>query len=430
MEDIKLTASEQERYDIIRSCSDGDITNKEASIRLGIKVRQVQRIKQAVKMCGMEGVIHGAKGKVPNNVTSNTIIKKVTDFFKQKKHHDFGPTFAQEKLSDMGINMNSETLRLLMIKKNIWEAHPRRGPQIVHEWRERKECFGELVQFDGSYHDWFEDGGEECLLAAIDDATSRIVHAVFEDNEGVHAVFRFWWVYIEAYGRPRAIYLDKFSTYKVNHKNAVDNEDFITQFQRAMDELGVEVICANSPEAKGRIERLFGTLQDRMVKEMRLRDVKECDEANLYIYEKYIPDHDRRFSVPAKNPNDVHRPLTDDLKKRLPSIFSIQSKRKVNNDYTIQFKTHWFQLEDTQKTTVYKRDEVIVEERLDGSIHIRFKNTYLVYHVLRDRPKRMNIKVVAITNEKPTRSLPKDHPWRRFNFGKNSRNTENNNINI
>ena len=416
MEDIKLTASEQERYDIILSCSDGDITNKEASIRLGIKVRQVQRVKRAVEIYGKQGVVHGAKGKIPNNVTSNTTVKKVTDFFKEKKHHDFGPTFAQEKLSDMGIDMNPETLRLLMIKKNIWKARPRRGPEIIHEWRERKECFGELVQFDGSYHDWLENGGEECLLAAIDDATSRIVHAVFEDNEGVHAVFRFWWAYMEAYGRPVAIYLDKFSTYKVNHKNAVDNAEFITQFKRAMNELGVEIICANSPEAKGRIERLFGTLQDRMVKEMRLCDMKECGEANLYIYERYIPDHDRRFSVPAKNPNDVHRLLTDDLKKRLPSIFSVQSRRKVNNDYTIQFKTSWFQLKDTQKTAVYKRDEVIVEERLDESIHIRFKGVYLEYHVLPERPKRMKVQVVAITTERPTRPVPKDHPWRKFKF--------------
>jgi len=427
--EIKLTASEQDRYDTIRDCIDGDITNKEASIRLGLKIRRVQEIKRLVEKNGEEGVVHRSKGKNPPNITTNAISKKVVDFFEQKKHQDFGPTFAQEKLADIGVAINLETLRLLMIKKKLWKPHPRRGPQIVHEWRERKESFGELVQFDGSYHDWFENGGEECLLAAIDDSTSKIVHAVFEDNEGVQAVFRFWWMYLEAYGRPVAIYLDKFSTYKVNHKNAVDNEDFITQFQRAMDELGIQVICANSPEAKGRVERLFGTLQDRMVKEMRLRDLKERDEANIYIYEKYIPDHDRRFSVSAKNPTDAHRPLSDDLKARLPSIFSVQSIRKVNNDYTIQFKTEWFQLADTQKIAVYKRDEVIVEERLDGSIHIRFKNTYLAYHVLPKRPKPMNVKVVAITTQKPVRPVPKDHPWRRFNFGKNSRNTENNNTN-
>ena len=281
MEEIQLTASEQERYDTIRDCIDGNITNKEASVRLGLKIRRVQEIKRAVEKNGREGVVHGSKGKNPPNITPSSVSKKVTVFFGQKKHQDFGPTFAQEKLANIGVSMNPETLRLLMIKKKLWNPKPRCGPQIVRKWRERKDCSGELVQFDGSYHDWFENGDEECLLAAIDDATGRIVHAVFDDDEGVFAVFRFWLAYVEAYGRPVAIYLDKFSTYKVNHKNAVDNAEFITQFQRAMRELDIRVICANSPQAKGRVERLFGTLQDRMVKEMRLRDMKTQDEANL-----------------------------------------------------------------------------------------------------------------------------------------------------
>lgn len=416
MEKIKLTACEQERYDLIRSCVDGDITNKEASVRLGLKVRQIQRIKRTVEKEGMKGVIHKSKGRTSSNATSGATVKKAVDFLKQKKHRDFGPTFAQEKLSDFGLEMNKETLRLLMIKKDLWEPNQRRGPQIVREWRERKERFGELVQFDGSYHDWFENGEKECLLAAIDDATSTVVHAAFEDNEGVRAVFRFWRSYMEELGCPIAIYLDKFSTYKVNHKNAVDNKEFMTQFERAMAELGVQVICANSPEAKGRVERLFGTLQDRMVKEMRLADIKKRDEANLFICKKYMPDHNRRFSVPAKNTDDAHRPLSDDLKMKLPSIFSIQSKRKVNNDYTIQFKNQWYQLEAEQKTSVYKRDEVIIEERLDSTIHIRLKNTYLKYRKLPERPKPVIIPLTVLTRQKPDWKPPKNHPWRKLNF--------------
>lgn len=414
MEEIKLTAREQERYDVIRSCIGGDITNKEASVRLGLKTRWVQKLKRAVEKDGMKGVVHKSKGQTPPNATDDTIVKQVTSFFKQKKHRDFGPTFAQEKLSDIGININTETLRLLMIRKKIWKPRPRRGPQIVREWRERKEQFGELVQFDGSYHDWFENDGEECLLAAIDDATGNIIHAVFEDNEGVHAVFRFWLAYMEAYGRPVAIYLDKFSTYKVNRKNAVDNSEFVTQFERVMKELDVRVICANSPEAKGRVERLFGTLQDRMVKEMRLADVKTLDEANEFICKEYIPNHNKRFGVPAKRENNAHRPLSGDLRMKLPSIFSVQSKRRVNNDYTIQFKSRWFQLEATQKTAVYKRDEVTVEERLDGAIRIRLKNTYLAYHELPERPKPIPIPVAALTRRKPDWKPPKNHPWRKF----------------
>lgn len=225
-----------------------------------------------------------------------------------------------------------------------------------------------------------------------------------------------WWTYIEAYGCPVAIYLDKFSTYKINRKNAVDNTEFITQFQRAMMELDVRVICANSPEAKGRVERLFGTLQDRMVKEMRLGDIKLRDEANRFICKEYLPDHNGRFSVLAKKENNAHRPLSDDLRIKLPSIFSVQSKRKVNNDYTIQFKTMWYQLEAQQKTSVYKRDEVIIEERLDGSIHIRLKNTYLEYRELPNRPKPAHIPVAVLTKQKPNWKPPKDHPWKKFNF--------------
>lgn len=414
MNEIKLTPEERLKYDTIRSCLGGDITNKEASSRLGLVVRQIQKLKRAVEEFEEAGVVHKLKGVSPANTVSKNTIRKVLEFFDNDKHKDFGPTFAQEKLEASGVLINKETLRLLMIKKKIWQVKPRRGPQIIREWRERKECFGELVQFDGSYHDWLETGDEECLLAAIDDATGQIVHAVFEDNEGVQSVFRFWWAYIEAYGLPVAIYLDKFCTYKVNNKHAVDNVEFITQFERAMRDLGIEVICANSPEAKGRVERLFGTLQDRLIKEMRLVDIKTRAGANKFIGKKYICDHNRRFSVVAKNKTDAHRPVSDILRKRLPAIFSVQSKRKVNNDYTIQFKTFWYQLNATQKTTVYKRDEVIVEEHLDGTTHIRHKDIYLEYRVLPERPKPVKVPLIALTRQKIIWKPPANHPWRKM----------------
>ena len=410
MEEKKLTDREKDRYDIIRSCIDGDITNKEASDRLGLKVRRIQELKRSVEECGEIGVVHGLKGLSAHNATTSVEVQQIKKFFEQDKHKDFGPTFAQEKL---GIAMSIETLRTIMIDNGLWKEKKRRGKQIHREWRERMSARGELVQFDGCYHDWFENGGEHCLLAAIDDATSDIVQAIFEDNEGVLAVFRFWWSYIITYGRPVAIYLDKFSTYKINHKNAVDNPEFITQFQRAMAELDIRVICAHSPEAKGRVERLFNTLQDRMIKEMRLVDIKKRDTANKFMFENYIPDHNTRFSVQARSEGDAHRPLTDTLCNKLHSIFSIQSQRKVNNDYTIQFKGEWFQLESTQDTSVYKRDEVIIEERLNGTTHIRLKDTYLKYHKLPERPQKISVPVVALTTKEPTWRPPANHPWRK-----------------
>lgn len=410
--EIKLSPLQQERYDTVRSCIDRDITNVEAAARLRLTVRQVRRLKRSVEKYGKQGILHGARGRTSNRATHPETASAVVAFMHEEKHQDFGPTFAWEQLAKQGVVIGLETLRSLMIKEKLWRPKTRRGPAIHREWRPRMSLSGELVQFDGSYHDWFEDGTEACLLAATDDATSE-VSATFEDNEGVRSVFRFWLAYFEAHGLPVAIYLDKFSTYKVNHKNAVDNALMLTQFERAMGELGIRVICANSPEAKGRIERLFNTLQDRLVKEMRLRGIKGREEANRYLAEEYLSDHNTRFSVAPKLEGDAHRMLTDALRKKLPSIFSLHSKRRVNNDYTIQFKSRWFQLNATQDTTVYKGDTVTIEERLDDSLHIRLRDTYLAYTELPERPKRVKMMVTALTKEKPQWKPPVDHPWRK-----------------
>lgn len=411
-----LTEVEKERHSVIKACIDGDITNAVAAGRLGLSVRQVRRLKRKVEDRGEKGAIHGNHGQTSHNATDKKTRNAVVTFLKRPLHHDFGPTFAQEKLAEENIVLSDETVRSIMTAENIWEPRRRRGSDIHREWRERKGMYGELVQFDGCYHIWLECRGgttELCLLASIDDATSMVPHKVFEDNEGVHAVFRFWWTYFEIHGLPVAIYLDKFSTYKINHVNAVDNDDMMTQFQRAMKQLDIRVINAHSPEAKGRIERLFETLQDRLVKEMRLKHIHTRDAANKYLFEQYTDEHNARFSVQARERGDAHRPLTKKLREQLPSILSIQSKRKVNNDYTVRFKNDWYQLAATQKTTVYKRDEVTIETRLDGSVHIRLKGIYLAYTKLPARPERTKMKVTALTREKPRWTPPKDHPWRK-----------------
>lgn len=289
MEKRELTPEERERFDVINACIAGEITNAEAAARVHLSIRQTQRLKRRVEEHTEQGIIHGNRGKASNNATDEKTVAAVETFLKEEKHRDFGPTFAMEQLvKQKGIVLGLETLRRLMVKKGRWKEHQRRAVGIHREWRERVAMYGELVQFDGSYHDWLENGNEECLLAAIDDATGTIMRALFDDNEGVHAIFRFWWRYTETHGLPEAIYLDKFSTYKVNHKAAVDNAELITQFERAMGELGVKLIKANSPEGKGRIERLFGTLQDRLVKEMRLADIKDRDSANRFLKETYL----------------------------------------------------------------------------------------------------------------------------------------------
>ena len=413
MED-SLTPQERERYGIIYSCTNSKITNAEAAARLRLTIRQVQRLKRAVEKKGELAIVHGNQSRAPWNATEAHTTKSVVSFLKKKNHCDFGPTFAMEQLAKKEkIALSRETVRSIMIEKKLWRPRPRSGPAIHRQWRERKPMYGELVQFDGSYHVWFENGEEHCLLAAIDDATSTVPEVAFEDNEGVHAVFRFWWRYVEAHGLPVALYMDKFSTYKVNHKNALDNEELMTQFMRAMRELDVRVINANSPEAKGRVERLFGTLQDRLVKEMRLESIKDRETANHFLKATYLHDHNKRFSVPAQKKGDAHRPLTNEMRKRLPSIFSVQSKRTVQNDFTVRFKNKWYQLAAEQPITVYRGDTVLLEERLDDTVHIRLKEIYLSFTTINKLERPARPRVTALTKQKPTWKPPADHPWRR-----------------
>jgi len=414
MTDKKLTPEERERYEIIHTCITGEVTNAVASARLGLTIRQVQRLKRLVEKEGEAGVVHGNRGRTPDNATSTATVTTVVSFLKKKKHRDFGPTFAMEQLrKQKSIVLSRETMRAVMLDHDLWTSKKRSGPAIHRQWRERRAMYGELVQFDGSYHRWFEDGEEHCLLASIDDATSIVPKAGFDDNEGVHAVFRFWWNYTETHGRPGTVYLDKFSTYKINHKNAIDNEELMTQFMRAMQELGIRVINANSPEAKGRIERLFGTLQDRLVKEMRLENIKDETRANEYLHDVYVPDHNKRFSVPARQEGDAHRPLTEALRERLSSIFSIQSQRTVTNDFTFRFKNQWYQLAAQQEIAVYRGDAVVIEERLDGSTRVRLKDTHLSFSPIAKLERAARPRVAALTKEKPTWKPPADHPWRR-----------------
>lgn len=370
-------------------------------------------------MCGAEGVLHGLKGAPSHRKTDAKQEKKVVMFLKKKDHHDFGPTFAMEKLEEQeNIILDVGTVRRIMVDAGLWKPKRQRIKQPHKQWREPKARYGELVQYDGSYHDWNEDSEEECLLKAIDDATSRVTQAVFDDHEGIEPTFRFWWRYIERHGRPRAIYLDKFSTYKVNHKSAEDNIHFMTQFERAMKALDIKLITAHSPEAKGRVERGFRTHQDRLVKELRLAKKKTIEDMNHFLEAVYIPKHNSTFSREPNDPRDAHRPLTDALKKKLPSIFSKQYHRIVKSDFTIQWNGRWFQLMSGQSTTVYKGDEVIIEERLDDSIHIchtRSEDAYLTYTEIPNRPKQVRRPPTVLERKSTAHKPAPDHPWRRKN---------------
>lgn len=419
---VSLTSREQEKLTVINDCLKGVITKAQAATILGISTRQVKRLKSTVRKNGGLAVVHQLKGRQSNHHIEKEIKEKALTVI-QEKYTDFKPTFATEKLAENhGIHISYGTTRLWMIQEKLWK--PRKQKQSVYRsWRPRKEYFGELQQFDGSYHYWFEDrfvdgdGNpiEVCLLASIDDATGEITKATFSANEGVVAVFLFWKEYVQELGKPAAIYLDKFSTYKINHKAAVDTKDLLTQFQRAMRQLNINPIPANSAQAKGRIERLFQTLQDRLIKELRLTNINTPEEGNRFLKEEFIPKFNEKFAVVPTKPGNVHRKLFKEEKEQLNHIFSVHETRRVNLDFTIQFKNNWYQLTEIQPTTVRPLMIVVIKTWLNESIHIILKNHELAYLLLPGKPKKQRIKQpIILTTHTLNYKPPPNHPWRRY----------------
>ena len=409
---INMTEKEISRHSIIKNLIDGKINGTDASKQICVSIRQVRRIKARVKKKGAEGIVHGNRGKESNRKVDDKILLKTIKLLKEK-YCGFKPTLVAEKLSELDeIELSDEKVRQIMIENKLWKVKPRKQSKKKYFWRARKDNFGEMQQFDGSYHIWF--GKEEsCLLLSVDDATGKITHAKFDYNEGTVAVFKFWLEYFDKNGVPISIYLDKFSTYKVNHKNAIDNKDLITQFQRASNQTGLKLIFANSPQAKGRVERMNATLQDRLVKELKLANITTIEKANEFLIE-YIPKFNTKFAVVPQKQNDLHKEINKTLKQKLPQIFSIQNQRKVMNDYTIRFENQYLQLNQEQPTTVYKKDIVIMEKHLNGDIKINLKEHYLNYTVLPERPKKeIDVKLPALTIRKQSDWKPPiDHPWR------------------
>jgi hypothetical protein len=417
-----LSPVEQYKFDVITKVLEKEVKPGLAAKLLGLSVRQIRRLRVRVKQQGAPAVIHILKGKLSNHHI-DPLVKQETLKTIKEIYSDFKPGFATEKLEERhNIRLTSQTVRVWMTEEGLWK--PRKPKQtIYHSWRPRKDYYGELQQFDGSYHHWFEnrysdeEGNpiEVCLLAAIDDATGKITKAVFAANEGVEAVMTFWMEYVLETGKPLAIYLDAFSTYKINHKSAVDNKELITQFQRAMQALGIQLITAYSPQAKGRVERLFGTLQDRLVKELRLAGVNTPKDGNSFLKEVFLPKFNRQFSVvPAKEGN-VHKPLFPQEKEQIHHIFSVKDMRRINLDFTIQFQNHWYQLAEIQPTTARPLMLVLMETWLNGTVHIMLNKHELAFILLPEKPKKQRIKQpLILTTHTLNYKPPANHPWRRY----------------
>jgi hypothetical protein len=411
---LVITEEEIRRYQVIRKIFDQDVNQQEAAEYLGLSDRQVRRIVHRVRKEGERGVIHRLRGARGCRRFCEGFKSKVLSLYRNE-YRDFGPTLASEKLLErQKVEVSDETLRLWLIEAGLWHIRRQRKPK-ERTWRKRKDHWGEMIQMDGSHHDWLEGRGPKLVLMGyIDDATGRF-YGRFYDYEGTLPAMGSLKAYIRLYGIPRSIYLDKHSTYKNNHtERYVDwpfrDKEELTQFARASKQLGIEIIHAHSPQAKGRVERVFKTLQDRLVKELRLADAKTCQEANA-VLGRYLDPFNRKFRVEAPKKGDWHRPL--DPKINLDEILSVQTKHFLRNDRTVVHKRRWFQV-----LTRTRAQEVTIHEYLSGRMAIKSGNARLVYQPIQGPMPR------AQEAKKPQRARPHryyvpcpsdDHPWRRSN---------------
>lgn len=375
---LMMSRKEVQRYQIIRKILERVMNQQEGAEYLRLSDRQVRRIVRRVRAEGESGVIHKLRGRAGCRRIKAKIRERILGIYR-RQYAGFGPLLASEKMQERdGVKVNDETLRLWLIQEGLRQVTRHRKPK-ERSWRARKEHLGEMVQMDGSQHDWLEGRGPRLVLMGyIDDATSRF-YGKFYEYEGTMPALGSLKGYINRYGIPKTIYLDKHSTYKYNRPRKYKDWPFrdkeeLTQFGRACGQLGIELIYANSPQAKGRVERVFGTHQDRLVKELRLAGAKTCEEADR-VLKDYAPRFNQKFEVPAKERGDLHRPVDERID--VDEILSVQSEHVLRNDRTVMHQKRWYQV-----LTKTRAQRVKVCEYLNGRMAIKYDRTSLAYKLI------------------------------------------------
>jgi winged helix-turn helix protein len=372
---IQLSDRELTRLRVMVDLADGRLTIEAAATLMGLGRRQVFRLRRAFEVDGPSALASRKRGR-PSNRKHGESFRRTVLTLVRERYGDFGPTLAAEKLAERhGLKIGVETLRQWMIADGLWIDRRHHLP-FPHQPRRRRECLGELVQIDGSEHAWFEDRAPPCtLLAFVDDATSRLMHLRFVTSESAFDYFRSTRAYLEAHGKPVAFYSDKHGIFRVNGKAAVGG-DGMTQFSRALSALNIDIICANSPQAKGRVERMFGTLQDRLVKELRLAGISSIAAANGWL-PGFIADHNSRFGRAPHNPKDLHRTLMpqDDLNE----ILAWREERMVTHNLTLHYDRMMILLDPTPLARRLARKKVEVVNYPDGRFAVRFNGTALPF---------------------------------------------------
>jgi len=319
---LTMSHTELERLEVIQRVRERRLTQEEAAGMLGLGLRQVQRLCAAYRDRGAAGLVSAKRGRESNRRLPDELRRRAMDLVRAR-YADFGPTLAAEKLAELhALSVSRETLRKWMVEAGVWV--PRKQRRRVQQPRRRRPCRGELVQIDGSDHAWFEERGPKCtLLVFIDDATSELMELRFVESESTFAYFEALRSYLERHGKPVALYSDKASVFKPTGRQAKG----VSQFGRALSELNIDILCANTPAAKGRVERSNSTLQDRLVKEMRLRGISTLEAGNAYL-DEYRQGHNARFAVAPASAHDAHRPLLGD--EELDKVFTWQEERTLS----------------------------------------------------------------------------------------------------
>lgn len=406
-----MSKHEIDQISVFEDLREKRIKQSIASQLLNLSTRQIKRKLKKYRQLGAKSLIHGNRGRPGNRRFDPSLLQKALSLI-ENHYPDFAPTFATEKLvENHGIIINRETLRIKMTVAGLWL--PKKKRTHHRQWRERRTHLGELVQFDGSPHKWLEDRAPKCtMLAFIDDATSKILHMELAREETTEDSMKVTKTYLEKYGRPWKVYVDRGKVFKVNIHNPDD--DRITQYRRSLDELDIKVIYARSPQAKGRIERLFGTLQNRLVKELRLAKINTIEEANQYIQNHYLSKHNQRFAVEPKNKQNVHRNIKG---FNLTEIFTQREERILTNDFTIRYHNQWFQLTKRQPTLVFPKNNIMVMRYLDGQVKLKLRTAILNFQeIIKPIIKLKQLPKTVATN---TRRIKKpwipaiNHPWRK-----------------
>jgi len=412
----KMSEKEIKRTEIMSQVAQKQITQKVAAEQLGISIRQIKRTWKKYQEQGVEGLIHKSRGKPSHNQMSEENKKRVLDLI-MESYRDFGPTLATEKLVEIhGIKISDESVRKIMIEEGLWKQRRRRKMRVF-QMRERRACFGELIQIDGSDYDWFEGRGPRCtLLVYVDDATGKLVELWFVPHESFFGYCEASRHYFERYGLPEAFYSDKHGIFHLNNPKTASG-DGLTDFGRAMKELGIEIICANTPQAKGRVERANKTLQDRLTKELRLQNISTPEEANQWL-PTFMEEYNRRFSTVPRSDIDSHVPLSDS--NNLDFILCRKETRVLSKNLTFQYYKKIYQIHEDRPSYALRNADVTVLEKPNHEIIVLYKNHPIHFDIYIQQQKQAEVvpsKSIdhALSNASKAHKPAPDHPWRKFN---------------